>query len=152
LGWSLAIVLPLRGVAYNVRAERTTDLDKARQSRDEPPQIWSARPASVDRWSRLAYRSDYPGNRAPPAPSWRRGPGAAPPPPRARRHRGQGYRRPEIIELALDDWTLERLLTFDADAADLELEPDDEEDGPPVLILLLPEGHHPRPVEVETRA
>jgi hypothetical protein len=45
-----------------------------------------------------------------------------------------------IIQLAVDDWTLERLMTFDAEAAELEdggnSEPDadDEEDGPPVLI------------------
>ena len=41
-----------------------------------------------------------------------------------------------IIQLALDDWTLEKLITFDAEAADLELEPDDEEDGPPVVLEL----------------
>jgi hypothetical protein len=44
-----------------------------------------------------------------------------------------------IIQLAVDDWALDKLMTFDADAADLEdgedaeREPDDEEDGPPVL-------------------
>ena len=48
-----------------------------------------------------------------------------------------------IIELAVDDWVLEKLMTFDAAAADLEdgadAEPDadDEEDGPPVLLLEL---------------
>jgi hypothetical protein len=42
-----------------------------------------------------------------------------------------------IIQLAVDDWTLEKLMTFDAEAADLEPEPDDEEDGPPVVIDLL---------------
>jgi hypothetical protein len=46
-----------------------------------------------------------------------------------------------IIQLALDDWTLEKLLVFDAEAAELEdadaePEPDDEEDGPPVLLGL----------------
>lgn len=46
-----------------------------------------------------------------------------------------------IIQLAVDDRVLERLLTFDADAAELEdggeAEPDadDEQDGPPVLLL-----------------
>ena len=50
-----------------------------------------------------------------------------------------------IIQLAVDDWTLEKLATFEADAAELEdgadaePDPDDEEDGPPVLLLeLLP--------------
>lgn len=48
-----------------------------------------------------------------------------------------------IILLAVDDWVLEKLLTFDAEAADLEdggdaeAEPDDEEDGPPVVIELM---------------
>ena len=37
------------------------------------------------------------------------------------------------IQLALDDWTLEKIMTFDAEAAELELEPDDEEDGAPVV-------------------
>ena len=41
-----------------------------------------------------------------------------------------------IVQLAVDDWALEKLLTFDADAADLEPEPDDEEDGPPVVVDL----------------
>ena len=47
-----------------------------------------------------------------------------------------------IIQLALDDRTLEKLMVIDADAADLEHEgdgePDDdaEEDGPPVLLDL----------------
>ncbi len=41
-----------------------------------------------------------------------------------------------IIQLAVDDWALERLLTFDAEAAELEPEPDDEEDGAPVVIDL----------------
>jgi hypothetical protein len=45
-----------------------------------------------------------------------------------------------IIELALDDGVLEKLMTFDAEAAELEegsdAEPDadDEEDGPPVVV------------------
>ena len=50
-----------------------------------------------------------------------------------------------VIQLAVDDWTLEKLATFDADAAELEdvadaeLSEDDEEGGPPVLLLeLLP--------------
>jgi hypothetical protein len=56
-----------------------------------------------------------------------------------------------VIQLAVDDWALERLLTFDADAADLEdgvdEEPDadDEDDGPPVALALL------RPKMVERR-
>ena len=45
-----------------------------------------------------------------------------------------------IIQLAIDDWALEKLMTFDADAAELEdgadAEPDadDVEDGPPVAV------------------
>jgi hypothetical protein len=39
-----------------------------------------------------------------------------------------------LIQLAVDDWALEKLLTFDAESAELELEPDNEEDGPPVLL------------------
>ena len=39
-----------------------------------------------------------------------------------------------IIQLAVDDRVLETLMTFDADAAELEPEPDDEEDGPPVVL------------------
>ena len=42
-----------------------------------------------------------------------------------------------IIQLALDDWTLEKLMTFDAESAELEPEPDGEEDGPPVLLDLV---------------
>ena len=47
-----------------------------------------------------------------------------------------------IVQLSVDDWVLERLLTFDAEAADLEHggddEPDadDEEDGPPAVVEL----------------
>jgi len=50
---------------------------------------------------------------------------------------GKDARGRTIIQLALDDWTLERLMTFDADAAELEPEPDDEEDGPPVVLDLV---------------
>jgi hypothetical protein len=56
-----------------------------------------------------------------------------------------------IIQLAVDDWTLETLLAFDADAAELEdggdgePDADDEGDGPPVLIELV------RPKMVEQR-
>jgi hypothetical protein len=50
-----------------------------------------------------------------------------------------------IIQLAVDDWVLDKLMTFDAEAAGLEPEPDDEEDGPPVLIEL------ERPKVVERR-
>ena len=45
-----------------------------------------------------------------------------------------------IIQLAVDDRTLERLMTFDADLADLKDEVDDEpdagdeEDGPRILV------------------
>ena len=42
-----------------------------------------------------------------------------------------------IIQLAVDDWALEKLLTLDADAAELEPEPDDEEDRPPVVLDLV---------------
>ena len=48
-----------------------------------------------------------------------------------------------IIQLAVDDWALERLLIFDADAADLEdggddePDADDEEDGPPTVVDLV---------------
>ena len=46
-----------------------------------------------------------------------------------------------IIQLAVDDRVLETLMTFDAEAADLEVEPDDEEDGAPVLVeLVRPSG------------
>ena len=56
-----------------------------------------------------------------------------------------------MIQLAVDDWTFDRLMAFDADAAELEdgadAEPDadDEEDGLPVLIELV------RPKTVERR-
>jgi hypothetical protein len=42
-----------------------------------------------------------------------------------------------IIQLALEDWTLEKLMTFDTESADLEPEPDDEDDGPPVVVGLV---------------
>jgi hypothetical protein len=48
-----------------------------------------------------------------------------------------------IIQMAVDDWAMERLLSFDADAAELEdggdNEPDaeDEEDGPAVMVELM---------------
>jgi hypothetical protein len=50
-----------------------------------------------------------------------------------------------IIQLAVDDRVLETLMTFDAEAADLEPEPDDEEDSPPVVVELV------RPKMVEKR-
>ena len=56
-----------------------------------------------------------------------------------------------IIQLAVDDWALDRLLTFDAEAVELEDEgddepdADDEEDGAPVLLGLV------RPKRVERR-
>jgi hypothetical protein len=50
-----------------------------------------------------------------------------------------------IIQLAVDDWTLEKLMAFDAEAAELEPEPDDEEDGPPIVVDLV------RPKMVERR-
>jgi hypothetical protein len=43
-----------------------------------------------------------------------------------------------IIQLAVDDRVLETLMIFDADAADLEPEPDEEEDGSPVVVELVP--------------
>jgi hypothetical protein len=42
-----------------------------------------------------------------------------------------------IIQLAVDDRVFETLMMFDAEAADLEPESDDEEDGSPVLIELV---------------
>jgi hypothetical protein len=50
-----------------------------------------------------------------------------------------------IIQLAVDEWVLESLMTFDAEAAELEPEPDEEEDGPPVVLDFL------RPKVVEQR-
>ena len=48
-----------------------------------------------------------------------------------------------IVQLAVDPWTLDQLMTFDADAADLEdsdsePEPDREMDGPAVVLDLKP--------------
>lgn len=42
-----------------------------------------------------------------------------------------------IIQLAVDDRVLEALTTFDGDAAELEPEPDEEENGPPVVVELV---------------
>jgi hypothetical protein len=48
-----------------------------------------------------------------------------------------------IIQLAVDDWVLERLLSFDAEATEFEdggddePDADDEEDGPPVVVDLV---------------
>jgi hypothetical protein len=39
-----------------------------------------------------------------------------------------------IIQLSVNDYVLETLMTFNAEAAELEPEPDGEEDGPPVLV------------------
>ena len=55
---------------------------------------------------------------------------------------GRGSAGGTIIQLEVDDWVLETLMTFDAEATDLEdgggdePEPDDEDDGPPVLLDL----------------
>ena len=38
-----------------------------------------------------------------------------------------------VIQLAADDWLLERLLTFDAGSEDLEYNADAEDDGPVML-------------------
>jgi hypothetical protein len=43
-----------------------------------------------------------------------------------------------IIQLVVDDWVLDKLMTFDAEAAELEPESDDEEDGPPLPLDLVP--------------
>ena len=43
-----------------------------------------------------------------------------------------------IVQLAVDDRVFETLMTFDAEAAELEPEADDEEDGPPVVLDFLP--------------
>jgi hypothetical protein len=42
-----------------------------------------------------------------------------------------------IVQLAVDDRVLETLMIFDAEAAELEPEPDEEEDGPPVVVELV---------------
>ena len=41
------------------------------------------------------------------------------------------------IQLSVNDYVLETLMTFDAEAAELEAEPDDKEDGPPVPLELV---------------
>jgi hypothetical protein len=58
---------------------------------------------------------------------------------------GRGTAGQTIIQLAVDDWVLDKLMTFDAEAAELEPEPDDEEDGPAVVVDLV------RPKMVERR-
>jgi hypothetical protein len=50
-----------------------------------------------------------------------------------------------IIQLSVNDYVLETLMTFDAKAAEFEAEPDDEEDCPPVVVDLV------RPKIVERR-
>jgi hypothetical protein len=50
-----------------------------------------------------------------------------------------------IIQLAVDDRVLETLMTFDAEAAQLEPDADDEEDGSPIVVELV------RPKMVERR-
>jgi hypothetical protein len=56
-----------------------------------------------------------------------------------------------IVQLAVDDWTLQKLMTFDVEAAELEdgadddPDADDEEDGPPAVVDLV------RPKMVERR-
>ena len=50
-----------------------------------------------------------------------------------------------IIQLSVNDYVLETLMTFDADATDLEPEPDEEADGSPVVVELV------RPKMVERR-
>jgi hypothetical protein len=42
-----------------------------------------------------------------------------------------------IVQLAVDDRVLETLMTFYADAAELEPEPDEEEDGRPAVVELV---------------
>ena len=42
-----------------------------------------------------------------------------------------------VIQLAVNDYVLETLMTFDAEAAELEPEPDDEDYGAPVLVELV---------------
>ena len=42
-----------------------------------------------------------------------------------------------IIQLSVNHYVLETLMTFDADAADLEPEPDDEEDGLSIVVDLV---------------
>jgi hypothetical protein len=57
-----------------------------------------------------------------------------------------------IVQPAVDDRVLETLLIFDADAAELESEPDEEEDGSPVLVeLVRPKVLERRRVTVQSR-
>jgi hypothetical protein len=42
-----------------------------------------------------------------------------------------------IIQLSVNDYLLETLMTFEAEAVELEPEPDDEEDGPAVVVDLV---------------
>jgi hypothetical protein len=42
-----------------------------------------------------------------------------------------------IIQLSVNDYVLETLMTFDAEAAELEPEPDGEKNGPPLLVELV---------------
>jgi hypothetical protein len=64
---------------------------------------------------------------------------------------GRGSAGGTIIQLEVDDWVLETLMTFDAEAADLEdggddePDADDEENGLPVAVDLV------RPKVVERR-
>ena len=81
----------------------------------------------------------------------RRGPGAAAPPPRAWRHRGPGYRGPDDHPAGGGRLDARGADDFDAEAAELEdggddePEPDDEEDGLPVVVEFV------RPKGVERR-
>jgi hypothetical protein len=99
--------------------------------------------AAARRGLRQSNQTDCHGNRAPAPSSRRRGPGAAAPPARARRHVGRDLAGRTIIQLAVDDWTLDELVTFDAGAAEFEdggddePDADDEEEGPPVVVDLV---------------
>ena len=42
-----------------------------------------------------------------------------------------------VIQLAVETRVLESMMTFDADATELEPEPDEEEDGSPVVVELV---------------
>jgi hypothetical protein len=42
-----------------------------------------------------------------------------------------------VIQLSVNDHILETLMTFHADAGELEPDPDDEEDAPPVVVELV---------------
>jgi hypothetical protein len=50
---------------------------------------------------------------------------------------GRGPAGHTIIQLVVNDYVLETLMTFDADTAELEPEPDNEEDCPPVVLELV---------------